>query len=64
MQAAIQPPTFVLFVNDVKLIDEEYKKYLTKQLRANVNFSSTPLRLIFRGKPPRTSPGKPRDGDD
>ena len=63
MQAAVQPPTFVLFVNDTKLIEEEYKRYLTKQLRANINFSGTPLRLIFRGKPPRASTGRPNADD-
>ena len=64
LQAAVQPPTFVLFVNDVKLIEEEYKRYLTKQLRANINFSGTPLRLLFRGKPARDRPSRPNYDDD
>ena len=61
----MQPPTFVMFVNDAKLIGEEYKRYLTKQLRENIDFSGTPVRLLFRGKPPssdrRQPPGQDHD---
>ena len=58
----MQPPTFVLFVNDTKLVEEDYKRYLAKQFRANVDFAGTPLRLLFRGKPPR--PARPARSEE
>jgi GTPase len=50
-QAAIKPPTFVLFVNDPNLFSEDYRKYVERQLRENVGFPGTPLRVYWRGKP-------------
>lgn len=50
-QAGIKPPSFVFFVNDSKLISDDYKRYMERQLRENVGFDGTPLRLIWRGKP-------------
>mmetsp|Transcript_35551 Transcript_35551/g.100626 ORF Transcript_35551/g.100626 Transcript_35551/m.100626 type:complete len:628 (-) Transcript_35551:196-2079(-) len=49
-QAANRPPTFVLFVNDTDCFSPEYKMYLEKQLRANIGFEGTPIRLFLRGK--------------
>lgn len=57
MQAAVRPPTFVFFVNDPKLFTDEYKRYVERQLRDNVGFPGTPLRLFWRGKAPATSIG-------
>ena len=56
-QAATRPPTFVCFVNEAGLFTDEYRRYLERQLRDNVGFPGTPLRIYFRGKPPRTGPG-------
>lgn len=39
MQAGIQPPTFVFFVNDPKLIGDDYKRYMERALRDNVGLS-------------------------
>lgn len=64
VQAAVQPPTFVMFVNDTKLIDEQYKTYLSRQLRDNIDLTGTPIRLLFRGKPPSTDRRKPMSRDD
>lgn len=52
-QAEVNPPTFVLFVNDVKLIHFSYRRYLENKLRQAFGFDGTPLRLIFktRGEP-------------
>ncbi|EIE26647.1 P-loop containing nucleoside triphosphate hydrolase protein [Coccomyxa subellipsoidea C-169] len=55
--AAVRPPTFVFFVNDPKLFTDEYKRYVERQLRDNVGFPGTPLRLFWRGKAPATSIG-------
>lgn len=49
-QAAIRPPTFVLFVNDAKLFPETYRRYMEKQLRVDAGFSGTPIRLLWRSR--------------
>lgn len=55
-QAAIRPPTFVLFVNDPKLFTEDYMRFMERQLRQDIGFPGTSLRLFLRGKPPSTRP--------
>lgn len=52
-QAAMCPPSFVFFVNDAKLLTDDYRRYMERQLRENIGFPGTPLRLIWRGKPER-----------
>jgi GTP-binding protein len=47
-QAEVNPPTFVLFTNNAKLIHFTYKRYLENQLRRAFGFGGTPLRLIFK----------------
>jgi len=47
-QIAVKPPTFVLFVNDPKLVHFSYLRYLQNQLRATFGFQGTPLRLYVR----------------
>ncbi|OQY26255.1 MAG: ribosome biogenesis GTPase Der [Anaerolineaceae bacterium 4572_32.1] len=49
-QSALDPPTFVFFVNDTRLVHFGYKRYLENQLRANHDFLGTPLRLTFRSR--------------
>ncbi|KAL5708141.1 hypothetical protein ACHQM5_018968 [Ranunculus cassubicifolius] len=49
-QAAIRPPTFVFFVNDPKLFSETYRRYMEKQLRTDVGFAGTPIRLLWRSR--------------
>jgi len=61
-QAATRPPTFVCFVNDAALFADEYRRYLERQLRDNVGFPGTPLRILFRGKAPRSGAGGGRPG--
>ena len=58
VQAAIRPPTFVFFVNDPKLFTDEYRRYVETQLRTNVGFPGTPLRLYWRGKSMSLASGK------
>ena len=52
-QAEVNPPTFVFFVNDAKLIHFSYRRYLENKLRQAFGFAGTPLRLVFktRGEP-------------
>lgn len=49
-QASTNPPTFVLFVNDGKLINFSYKRYLENKLRERIDFSGTPIVLNIKGK--------------
>ncbi len=49
-QIAIQPPTFVFFVNSPQGIHFSYERYLQNQLRKELGLNFTPLRLIFRPK--------------
>ena len=42
------PPTFVLFVNDPKMIHFSYERYLQNRLREAFGFEGTPIQLIFR----------------
>jgi GTP-binding protein len=52
-QAEVNPPTFVLFANDAKLIHFSYRRYLENKLRKEFGFAGTPLRFVFktRGEP-------------
>jgi len=47
-QAEVNPPTFVFFVNDAKLIHFSYRRYLENKLRQSFGFAGTPLRLVFK----------------
>jgi GTP-binding protein len=52
-QAEVNPPTFVFFTNDARLVHFSYRRYLENKLRQAFGFSGTPLRLNFktRGEP-------------
>jgi len=47
-QAEVNPPTFVFFVNDAKLIHFSYRRYLEGKLRQSFGFVGSPLRLVFK----------------
>ena len=47
-QQAIQPPTFVMFVNDQTLMHFSYERYLEGQFRKAFGFEGTPLKFILR----------------
>ncbi len=49
-QQGVQPPTFVMFVNDQTLMHFSYERYLEKQFRKSFGFEGTPLRFILREK--------------
>jgi len=52
-QAEVNPPHFVIFTNDARLVHFSYRRYLENKLRQAFGFSGTPLRLTFktRGEP-------------
>lgn len=47
-QVAVEPPTFVIFVNDPNLMHFSYERFLENQIRASFDFTGTPLHLIIR----------------
>lgn len=47
-QVAIQPPTFIVFVNDPDLMHFSYERYLENQIRQAFDFTGTPIHLIKR----------------
>lgn len=49
-QVAIKPPTFVMFVNNPDFVHFSYERYLQNQLRAAIDFTGTPIKLILRKK--------------
>ena len=49
-QTEIQPPTFVLFVNDEKLMSFSYERYLENWFRKTFPLEGTPIRFILREK--------------
>lgn len=49
-QPETNPPHFVIFVNDEKLVHFSYKRYLENQLRQAFDFSCTPIKLSFRSR--------------
>ena len=49
-QGGVQPPTFVFFVNDGKLMHFSYERYLENTLRKTFTFKGTPIRLIIRNR--------------
>lgn len=47
-QVTVNPPTFVVFVNDPELMHFSYERFLINQLRDNFDFSGTPIKVIAR----------------
>ncbi len=47
-QAEVNPPTFVFFTNDAKLIHFTYRRFLENKLREAFGFAGTPLRMVFK----------------
>ena len=62
-QAAIEPPTFVLFASEARAVHFSYQRFLENRIRDAFAFEGTPLRLIFRERTrvelePRPRPGR------
>jgi len=49
-QAEVEPPTFILFVNDAGLALAAYRRYLENSLRAVFGFRGAGIRLVFRSR--------------
>jgi len=47
-QAGVEPPTFVFFVNDPRIVHFSYMRYLENDIRARFGFEGTAIRLVFK----------------
>ena len=47
-QVAVKPPTFVIFINDKKLLHFSYERYIENKIRDTFSFSGTPIKIFFR----------------
>ena len=47
-QAGVKPPTFVIFVNDKKLMHYSYSRYLENKIREAFGFKGTSIKFIIR----------------
>ena len=48
VQAGVKPPTFVLFVNDRKLMHFSYQRFIENRIREAFGFKGTPLKFVIR----------------
>lgn len=53
-QVAVAPPTFVIFVNDKKLMHFSYTRYIENQIRQSFEFKGTALKIIIRERSEKT----------
>jgi len=49
-QVSTAPPAIALFVNDPLLFNDNYRRYIERQIRQSLDFTGTPIRLFWRGK--------------
>lgn len=49
-QPSTNPPKFIFFCKDPELINFSYQRYLENKLREKVDFSGTPIELVFKGR--------------
>ena len=66
-QAAVRPPTFVLFANAPTGVPDPYLRYIENQLRETFGFTGTPIRIKLRKRESafgNRPPGKPRRRDE
>jgi len=59
-QVSAGPPTFILFVNNDKLMKDSYRRYIEKKLRENFEFEGTPLVVVPRSREEKKRAMKPQ----
>ncbi len=47
-QAAVKPPTFIVFVNDPELMHFSYERFLENKIREAFGFEGTPIKIFSR----------------
>ena len=55
-QARQAPPTFLLFVNRHELFSQQYKKYLSDQIRGAFGYEGCPIILVPKARPKTIEP--------
>jgi GTP-binding protein len=50
------PPTFLLFVNGDELFSDQYKKYLSDEIRAGFGYEGCPIILVPKARPKTIEP--------
>ena len=49
-QVRSDPPTFLIYCNDPKIAHFSYIRYLENRIRAEYQFTGTPIRLVFKAR--------------
>lgn len=49
-QVAVNPPKFVIFVNDSTIVHFSYQRYLENKIRESFEFMGTPIQIEFRNR--------------
>ncbi len=49
-QVRSDPPTFMIYVNEPKLMHFSYLRYIENQIRVEYNFLGTPIRIVTKGR--------------
>ena len=49
-QTGVNPPNFVIFVNDKNLMHFSYLRYLENNIRKAVDFSGTPINIVIKNR--------------
>ena len=49
-QVRTDPPTFMLYVNDPKLLHFTYERFLENRFREPFAFTGTPIRFVYRAR--------------
>src|SRR5690625_2810678 len=47
-QVAVQPPTFVIFVNDTELVHFSFKRFIENRIREAFGYIGTPIHIYAR----------------
>jgi len=54
-EVSVEPPTFVIFVNDRELFHFSYQRYIENRIREAFSFSGTPIHFIIRERKDKDS---------
>ena len=62
-QIDVQPPTFVLFLNNPNRISPSYERYLKRELREHYGFEGSDIKFVFKKKPGKQMRFLPHSGE-
>ncbi len=49
-QPSVDPPTFILFVNDPALVHFSYKRFIERRIRETCDFEGTAIKVVYRAR--------------